>query len=133
MTMMKSEKIIRIELRNPTLRQIRKNLRDIVKLAVKDKIRKLMDEEHKLREKDILTPGEELRITELSRKSDRLYHLLSASIIQCSMGAACDLHQKAKKEIEGFDPRDRRTDLDMVWVPEDRKWYCTGCFDSYLS
>lgn len=130
---MKSEKIIRIEIKDPTLRQIRKNLRDIVRLAVKDKIKKLQDEGVELRRRGDLTSEEQKRRLELSRKSNQLRNSLSASIIQCSMGAACDAHEKAKKEIKGFDPRDRRTDLDMVWVPEDRKWYCTGCFDSYLS
>ncbi len=128
---MKSEKTVRIELKNPTLRKIRKNLRDVVKLAVKDEIRKLMDERFKLHDKKVLTPDEELRMTELSRKSNKLMYLLAASIIQCSMGAACDSLDEAIEN--GFDPQDRRTDLDMVWIPEDRKWHCTGCFDSYLS
>ena len=126
---MKSEKTVRIELRNPVLRRIQKNMRDIIRLATKNEIKRLQDEEVELIKRPHLTPEEEKREYELSFKSNKLRDSLSDSIIQCSMGAACDSHQKGKKE--GFNPRDRRTDLDMVWVPEDRKWYCTECYENY--
>lgn len=38
---MKSKKIRIIQLKDPQLRRIRKNLRDIIKLAVKDEVRRL--------------------------------------------------------------------------------------------
>jgi len=126
---MKTEKIRRIELKDPILRKIRKNLRDIIKLATKDRIKILIDEEHKLVEKNVISPEEKKREIELTRESDHLLELLHNSIIQCSSGAACDSHQEAKKQ--GFNPKDRRTDLDMVWIPEYQKWFCTRCYDLY--
>jgi len=126
---MKSEKIRRIELKDPALRRIRKNLRDIIKLATKDRIKELMDEERKLSEKEVISTEEKEKEIELARESDHLLQLLYNSIIQCSTGAACDSHQEAKRQ--GFNPRDRRTDLDMVWVPEYQKWFCTKCYEHY--
>jgi len=126
---MKTEKIRRIELKDPDLRRIRKNLRDIIKLAVTAKINKLQEEEIKLVKKTVLTLEEKERKRELSFRHNQLRHLLSNSIIQCSTGAACDSHQEGKKQ--GFNPRDRRTDLDMVWVPEYQKWFCTKCYEHY--
>lgn len=126
---MKTEKIRRIELKDPILRKIRKNLRDIIKLSVNTEINKLQDEEIKLVKKAVLTIEEEERKRELSFKHNQLRHMLFNSIIQCSSGAACDSHQEAKKQ--GFNPKDRRTDLDMVWIPEYQKWFCTKCYELY--
>ena len=126
--MMKSKKIRIVKLKDPKLRRIRKNLRDVIKLAVKDKFRKL----HKLAEKYLvgrpMTPEEDRMFTKLSRESEKLMFALSDSIIQCSSGASCNSLEEAIKH--GFNPKHRPTDLDMVWIPYYQKWYCLKCYES---
>lgn len=126
---MKSKKIRIIQLKDPQLRRVRKNLRDIIKLAVKDKIRRL-DEiaMNILRKGRPMTPEEHKEFSKFSRKSDKLLNALSNSIIQCSSGAECDSFREAKEQ--GFNPKDRLTDLDMVWIPYYQKWFCLKCYES---
>ena len=125
--MMKSKKVRIIELKDPKLRLIRKNLRDIIKFAARKEIRRL----HVMQDKYLgkgMTPEEDRMFTKFSRKGDKLMFALSDSIIQCSSGAQCDSYEEAKKH--GFNPGDRPTDLDMVWIPYYQKWFCLNCYKS---
>lgn len=128
---MKSKKIVKVELKNPSLRRIRKNFRDVIKLAVKQEssrlfaksceYRKKRSESTDLAEEEML----EQKKSYFRRGSDRLDNLLSDSIIQCGLGGGCSSLPEAIKR--GLDPRDRPTDLDMAWVPFLGAWFCTKC------
>jgi len=111
--MMKSKKIRIVKLKDPKLRRIRKNLRDIIKLAAKKEIRRLHEIQGiYLKKWKSKTPEERKKFSEYSRKGNKLMSALSDSIIQCSSGASCVSFEEAKKQ--GFDPKNRPTDLDMV-------------------
>ncbi len=49
--------------------------------------------------------------------------------MQCNSGAACISLDKAIEK--GLDPKDRPTDLDLVWVPWLEKWSCIECFETF--
>ena len=125
---MKSKKIRIVKLKDPKLRRIRKNLRDIIQLAVKDEFRKLNKIARSYLGGGPMTEEEHKEFTKFSRKSEKLIFMLSDSIIQCSSGAQCDSLEEAVKH--GFNPRDRPTDLDMVWIPYYQKWFCLKCYES---
>lgn len=133
---MKAKRIVRIELNNPVLRRIRKSFRDVIKLAVKQESSRLYatSREYRKRSQVSTDPAEKER---LERKDDkfmekgrRLRGLLSKSIIQCKSGAGCSSLSEAIKH--GFDPKDRPTNLDMVWMPFLRAWYCTKCSEELI-
>ena len=125
---MKSKKIVKIELRNPSLRCIRNNFRDIIKLAVEQESRRLFTKakEYRKRSRESINPVEKERLEQergyFGRESDKLDSSLSKSIIQCELGAGCRSLSEAIKC--GFDPKDRPTNLDMVWLPFFKAWYC---------
>ncbi len=127
--MMKSKKVRIVKLKDPKLIRIRKNLRDIIKFAARKEIRRL----HVMQDKYLgkgkpMPPEEAIMFTKYSRKGNKLMSALSDSIIQCSAGASCDSFQEAKNH--GFNPKDRPTDLDMVWIPYYQKWFCLKCYES---
>jgi len=78
--------------------------------------------------KGSMTPEEDKEFSEYSKRRDKLMFELSDSIIQCSSGAACESLEEAVKH--GFNPKDRPTDLDMVWIPYYQKWFCQKCYES---
>jgi len=108
---MKSQKVIRIELKHPQLIRVRKALRIVLKKAIIDKAQNLYKQ------------GK-------FGKPDRLLGLISNSILQCGAGAECFSYKEMKKE--GFDPKDRPIDLDMVWAPHFRRWFCVKCYDEFF-
>lgn len=89
---MKAKKIVRIELRNPALRRIRKNFRDIIKLAVKQESSRLhtISREYRKRSREVAGPVEKERLEQkegyLGRERDKLNSSLSKSIIECKLG-----------------------------------------------
>ena len=51
--------------------------------------------------------------------------------IQCDLGAACSSLEEAVKH--GFDPLNRPTDLDMVWMPYFKSWFCVPCSENLIA
>jgi hypothetical protein len=135
--MMKAKKIVKIELKNPALRRIRKSFRDVIKIAVKQDISRLYasSREYRKRSQESTSPTEKERLeqkeNEFMKQGRRLRHLLSKSIIQCDLGAACSSLEEAIKH--GFDPLDRPTDLDMAWCPYFKGWYCIPCSENLIA
>ena len=135
--MMKAEKIVKVELKSPVLRRVRKNFRDVIKVAVEQESSRLYarSSDFRKRSQDSSNPVEEERLEQkkkdFSSKSDELDRLLSKSIIQCDSGAGCSSLEEAVKH--GFDRMDRPTDLDMVWCPYFNAWYCVPCTENLVA
>jgi len=134
---MKAKKIVKVELKNSALRRIRKNFRDVIKLAVKQESSRLYAISREFRKKcrDSTDSREKERLEQKERKfmkqGGKLRGLLSKSVIQCGLGGGCSSLSEAIKH--GFDPKDRPTDLDMVWMPYFKAWYCVPCSESLIA
>jgi len=134
---MKAKKIVKIELKSPVLRRIMKNFRDVIKLAVKQESSRLYttSEVYQKRCRDSTDSTERERLEQKERKfmkqGSKLRGLLSKSIIQCDLGAACSSLEEAIKH--GFDPKDRPTDLDMAWCPYFKAWNCVPCSENLIA
>ena len=126
--MMKSKKIRKVILKTPWLRQVRDNLRIILKLAVKKELNRLSKLKRLYLYKKHLTPSQQRRKAHLSREWNNLYHSFIRSTLRCNCGAACTSLDKAIEK--GFNPQDRLIDLDLVWVPWLESWVCTSCFEA---
>lgn len=115
---MKSKKWKVINIKTPQMRQLRYNLRAILKLAIEDKIDKLsrLKKLYLYKPIELITPSQWKRETQLSRKSDELFSAYGKSILQCSNGLACDYTRK----------RDLLK-VDMGWVPPFKQWFCAKC------
>jgi len=118
------------------MRKIRKNLRDILTLAYKKEFSHLLDLKSLYQDKYIqnqyhLTPSQRKREINLSRISDELMHSYDKSINVYSSGAACYSHRKLVEEGE-IESSKRSTNLDMVWVPHFKAWFCIRCYEEYL-
>lgn len=120
---MKSKKPRLIVLKDPKLRKIRENLRTILKLAYDDESKRLSQLTFLYLEKNILTPSQEKRETQLIKMNDKLYHTFKDSILQCSLGAACNSYKEAV-ENGTIDAVERPIDLDMGWLPQYVAWFC---------
>jgi hypothetical protein len=126
---MKSKKVRKVILKMHRLRQVRDNLRIILKLAVKEELRKLDKLYDLYEDKKTLTPSQQKRRSQLGKKWKSLDRAYYKSTLQCGSGAGCVSFQEAKKH--GFNPKDRLTDLDLVWVPWLEMWSCVECFEAY--
>ena len=129
MIIMKSKKIRKVILKAPELRRVRDNLRIILKLTINEELTRLQKLRILYRNKNYLTPSQQKRRSQLSREWNKLYHRFNKSTLQCSNGAGCISLDKAIEE--GLDPKDRPTDLDLVWVPWLERWVCTNCFETF--
>ena len=133
---MKAKKIVKVELKRPALRRVRKNFRDVIKFAVEQESSRLYAKsgEYRKRSQDSSNPAEKKRLEQKKKdfrsKSNELDRLLSDSIIQCGLGAACSSLSAAIKN--GFDPLDRPTDLDMAWCPYFKAWFCVPCTENLI-
>lgn len=126
---MKSKKVRKVVLKTPRLRQVRNNLRIILKLAVNEELFKLDKIYDLYRNRTVLTPSQQKRKLQVGKKGKALDHSYYSSTLQCSCGAACVSLDKAIEK--GLNPEDRPTDLDLVWVPWLEKWSCIKCFEYY--
>lgn len=133
---MKAKKIVKIELKNPALRRIRKNFRDVIEFAVKREVSRLytISEEYRKRSQEFTDPLEKER---LERKDDKsmgkvisLKRLLTKSIIQCGLSGRCSSLSEAIKH--GLDPKNRPANLDMAWIPFLGAWFCTKCCENLI-
>lgn len=105
---MKSKRTIIIK--NPDLRKIRNNLRNVILEACSVKKSSIHDEEEKLMENDDFFENEKYQ--KLSRDLNDQYWAietpLRASILLC--------------------PACFQTDKDMTYNPVRKEWYCTDCY-----
>ncbi len=133
---MNSKKIVKIELKNPALRRIRRNFRDVIELAVKQEASRLyaISRVYRKRSRESKDPAEKER---LERKDDKfmdkgskLKELLSKSIIQCRSRGGCISYSEATKH--GLYPKKVPTNLDMAWMPSYHAWFCTKCCVSLI-
>ena len=111
------------------MKRVRDNLRVILKLAIKVELDRLRNLRGLYFDKDIksgLTPSQRRRYDYIGGEYRALSERFAESTLQCGSGAACYSFQEAKKQ--GFNPQDRPTDLDLVWVPWLEKWFCIKCF-----
>ena len=133
---MKAKKIVRIELRNPALRRIRKSFRDIIKLAVKQESSRLhtISREYRKRSREVAGPVEKERLEQkegyLGRERDKLNSSLSKSIIECKLGGGCASYIEATNH--GLHPENSPTNLDMAWIPFHGAWFCTKCCENLI-
>ena len=130
---MKSEKIVKVIIKDEQLRKIRKNLRDLLKCAVEERLRQLLKEIRELRDKGE-GRKENLKIMEHSN----LITALDDSTIMCGyedIGGpnrgyyGCISLQKA--DDQGEDVEKIKTDLDLVWIPIYKSWFCTECVKEF--
>lgn len=128
---MKAKKILIIELKNPALRRIRKNFRDIIECAVKQEISRLyaISREHRKKGSESRDPVKKERLEQKGRafmKDGReLRFSLTESIIQCGMSGGCSSYIEATDH--GLYPKKAPTNLNMAWLPIHKKWFCTKC------
>ena len=125
---MKSLKVKKVILKNPHLRNLRKNLRIVLRLAIQDEIRRLDRLEDLYINKRKQIPSQEKREIQISRLSDRLMHLEHRSCITCHE-PFCAFHKDRVGKVIRSDQR--TTDLDMVWIPWYERWVCLDCYDYY--
>ena len=126
---MRSKKVRKVILKTQKMKRVRNNLRVILKLTMKDELNRLRDLRGLYLHKDIksgLTLSQQKRYDYVGGKYRTLYHRFLESTLQCGSGSACYSFQEAKKH--GFNPQDRPTDLDLVWVPWLENWFCIKCF-----
>jgi hypothetical protein len=100
-----------------------------LKLTIEVKLKKLRELRSLYFRKGIksgLTPSQQKRYDYIGLKYRALYERFNHSTLQCGSGAACYSFHEAKKH--GFNPQDRPIDLDLVWVPWLRRWFCLKCY-----
>lgn len=137
MQKMHSSQIKHIKLKHKKSREIRKGLREIFNLAYNDEIDRLhkilkLYQDKRIHFNRSLTLSQTKRVRELHKIYENLYHTYRKSILSCSSGAFCVSYREMKEK--GFIvPPNKPIDLDMVWVPHNQKWFCTKCFDKYLT
>lgn len=128
---MKAKKIVKVELKNPALRRIRKNFRDAIKFAVKQESSRLhaISWEYWKRSREATDPvkkeGLERKEAYFDRKGAELDNLLTKSIIKCGMSGGCSSYIEATNY--GLFPKKTPTNLNMAWMPSHSAWFCTKC------
>jgi len=111
------------------MRQIRNNLRILLKLTIKDELNRLAKIKRLYRHKEKengLTLSQDKRHSHVIKQYRALSERYNHSTLQCGSGAACYSFQDAKRQ--GFNPKDRPTDFDAIWVPWLEGWFCLKCF-----
>jgi hypothetical protein len=126
---MKSEKIVKIIIKDKRLRKIRKNLRDLLKCAVKEKLDRLN------KEIDEVWDQKKVRRSKIMEHSN-LRTAFRNSALECRYEYiegpnfyACVSLQKAIEQ--GGDVEKVKTDLDLVWIPIYKNWFCMDCVKEF--
>ena len=114
------------------MRNLRKNLRIVLRLAIRDEIHRLSKLEGLYRNKRLRnkqTPSQWKREIQISRLSDKFMHLARrSSCITCNE-PYCISHNDRPGKSTWFEHRS--TDLDLVWIPWYEKWVCLECYKEY--
>ncbi|MFW9880129.1 MAG: hypothetical protein ACFFG0_44205, partial [Candidatus Thorarchaeota archaeon] len=132
--MIKSAETRKIVIKDLKLRQVRKNLRDIFKLKWLEEFKKWLDLDSAYREKNFkgkITPSQEKRWIVLTQQHNKLRSIYDKSILECNLGAACLSHRELVQKGR-IDSSDRSIDLDMVWIPHFKAWFCVKCYEEYF-
>lgn len=108
---MKKKKVVKIK--NPELRRIRDNLRNILLQAASKEWNRLFNEQDKVFIDSNGNPKkmsleEKSIFHELQEKMDRIHHISKNSICDCATCSAID--------------------RDMVYNPYMKTWFCTECY-----
>lgn len=130
---MKSDILRKIIVRDPRLLKVRKNLRDILKLFYLAEFRSWSKLDNLYREKYLrgkITSSQKKRWFFLSHRHNELMNTYDKSILECNSGAACLSHLELVKKGR-IDPSKRSTNLDMVWVPHFKSWFCIKCYEEF--
>lgn len=99
----------KIIVKNPFLKNLRNNLRKIIMLCVESELKYQYKILKELRSDGFPTKDQEIQLSELSAKNRELYSIYNRSICRC--------------------PLCKSSDRDMVYLPNEKKWICTDCFN----
>ncbi|MFX1281159.1 MAG: hypothetical protein ACFFA3_17545 [Promethearchaeota archaeon] len=102
----------RILIKDPKLRNLRNNLRMIIKQAVLRKQNELLEKSRKTRKGKEMTRELIEKLRNINREIHKLRRALQVSICEC---AAC-----------------ARSDTDMIFHPRWKAWYCPDCYDASI-
>ena len=126
---MKTDEWKQIVIKSPRLRNIRKGLRTVLKLAIGLRIDELSDLKETIR---VLSNNKELKPAQiekervLSKKVQDILGFYDRSILRCSSGSLCKSTNRGERsDIVSLG-------LDMIWDPIYRNWHCLKCHDYYL-
>jgi len=147
----KSRKSKRVVLKHPALRSVRSVLREVLYLTVeaeKDRLYEL--ERLYIYKRGELTPSQRKREISLAKMRSALDYVLEKSTCVCCSASRCHFYMEMylKTIIVGPDdvvPFSGLTvlrhsyrslgnpfDIDMVWNPVEKAWYCEECFNEYI-
>jgi hypothetical protein len=117
------------KLKDPRLRRIRKNLRELLILVINDEIDRLSKLEdlylNKLLKRKTFTASQWKRSEFLTHKAMELHRALYNSICICASGTCESTIDLAR---QGIQVPEHFTNLDMIYDPIFKKWYCEKCF-----
>ncbi len=118
---MKVKKTRSVVLKNPFLINLRKNLRAIIREAVRierDSLMKLHGVYINKLSRGRLTKSQERRENSIIKRESDLSAAIRKSICQCSVGIHCH--------------REEQTKQNMVWVPRPdfESWMCVKCYEN---
>ncbi len=120
---MKKQREIIIIIENPTLKKLRSNLRTILKLSYYDQKSIYRDLKEQARKAGDNTNFE--LFSQLMQKLDKAY---DSSLLECRLGAACISYiELLNKGL--IQPADKPTDLNMIRILLENKWYCEKCYN----
>lgn len=126
---MKTDEWKQIVIKSPRLRNIRRGLRTVIKLAIDRRIDELVDfgEINRiLSNNKELTPAQIEKEWVLSKEVQDILGFRKRSILRCSSGSLCkSTNRKERSDIVSLG-------LDMIWDPIYRNWHCLKCHDYYL-
>jgi hypothetical protein len=126
---MKTDDWKQIVIKSPRLRNIKKELRTVLKLDIGRKIDELSGFKETLRvlsNKKELTPAQIEKEWVLSKEVQDILGFYDRSILRCSYGSLCKSTNRGERsDIVSLS-------LDMVWDPIYRNWHCLKCHDYYL-
>jgi len=113
-------------LKNPRLRKIRKNLRNVIIYAVNEEIDRLFTlrllYSKKRRESGLILPSRWKREVALQHRLMNLRSALDKSICLCHNSAGC---VSGGQQVGG---EEYNTNVNMIWDPRGERWICDWCF-----
>ncbi len=99
-----------IALKDPKLRKIRTELRNLLRQAYEDHYNRFFEKRKTIRnDKTISEEEKKIRLQQLYQESEKLKFAYTHSVIGCRL---CG-----------------RRDLDLIYNPILNKWYCESCYE----
>ena len=99
-----------ITLKNPQLRKVRTELRNLLRQAVEDHSSRLHEQINKIRyDKSLEYEVKKKKIQQIYQKSEELKRAFLHSVVGCRL---CG-----------------KTELDLIFNPVLNTWYCEGCYE----